>query len=166
MSVDFFSYAEAVPTQKEFAICDDHDGLPVKIEHVGDSIHQVIVISNNRDDYSFIPIDHNILLKRIDGSDDKICDAMLFTKDTLCFIEIKSWREGSWISKACKQIVATIGHFNTIHSLDKHKFKDAYICNWKKRNCLVNESRMELKHNFYQNCKAHLYISNTIFELI
>lgn len=166
MEIDFFSYAEPVPTQKEFAICDDHDQQPVKIEHVGDSAHQVVVICNNRNDYSFIAVDHSIPLKRNDGSDDRICDAMIVTNNTLCFIEIKCCREGSWILHATEQIKNTIKHFNDSHPYDKHKYRDAYICNWKKRNSLLHESRMELKNKFYNNCKAHLYIENTIKELV
>ena len=103
MAINFFSYAEAVPTQREFAICDDQNQQPVKMEHIGDSDHQVMVISNNRSDYSFIPVD---------------------------------------------------------------KYRDAYICNWKKRNTLLNESRMELKNRFFKDCRAHLYIANTIKELV
>lgn len=163
---DFFSYSEAVPTQKEFAICDDNNQQPVSLEHVGDSEHQVIVISNNRSDYFFIAVDHNIPLKREDGSDDNICDAMLYTKETLCFIEIKCWRGTGWISKASNQIISTLKHFKINHPNDEHKFKDAYLCNWKQRRKLLNESHKELKSSFMREHKLHLYISNTINELV
>ena len=166
MAIDFFSYAEAVPTQKEFAICDDKNQKPVKMEHVGDSVHQVLVISNNRSDYSFIAVDHNITLKREDGSDDRICDAMLVTDKSVCFIEIKCWIKGSWILNALEQIKTTIVHFDKNHPCDTHKYRDAYICNWKKRNTLLNESRMELKNDLFKNYRAHLYIANTIKELV
>ncbi|MBO6218711.1 MAG: hypothetical protein J6N81_03940 [Treponema sp.] len=33
----------------------------------------------------------NILLKKADGNDDRICDAILFIGKTVYFIEIKSW---------------------------------------------------------------------------
>ena len=165
MSVDFFTYAEAVPTQKDFAICDDHDQKPVRIEHIGDSEHQVTVLSENRTDYFFIPVDHNILLKRQDGSDDKICDAILYTKNTICFIEIKCWRTKGWIPAAADQIVCTIGHFYENHPSDAHRYRDAYICNWKKRHSILNESNNELKNKFFEKHRVHLYISNIIKEL-
>lgn len=166
MQVNFYSYAEAVPTQKEFAICDDHDQSPVRMEHIGDSEHQVIVISNNRTDYSFIAVDHNIPLKKDDGSDDKVCDAMLLTDKSLCFIEIKCWRGGTWILKAAEQVASTIKHFNNSHPDDNYKLRDAYLCNWKQRKRLVNESRNELKSNYLKEYKTHLYISNVIKELV
>ena len=166
MAVDFFSYAEAVPTKKEFAICDDHDQKPVRIEHVGDSEHQVLVISNNRSDYNFIAVDHAIPLKKDDGSDDKICDAILFTQRTVCFIEIKCWRKGPWIKTAAEQVVHTIKHFDKNHPEDGHRLRDVYLCNWKKRKKLLNEPYMELKNDFFQDHKAHLYISNKIQELV
>ena len=165
MEVNFFAYQEAVPTKKEFAICDDQNQEPVHIENVGDTEHQVVVISNNRTDYYFIAVDHNIPLKREDGSDDKICDAMLLTNETVCFVEIKCWRASGWIQKALEQIATTITHFNKMHPTDKHRFRDAYICNWKRRNVLLKESNKELKSTFYQNYKTHLYIDNTIKEL-
>lgn len=155
-----------MPTQKEFAICDDHDHSPVRIEHVGDSNHQVVVLSNNRDDYFFIPVDHNISLKRADGNNDKICDAMLYTKNSLCFIEIKCWRVGGWITAAAEQISCTIGHFEESHADDAHRYRDAYICNWKQRNKLLHESHNELKNGFLEKYGTHLYISNTIKELV
>lgn len=166
MKIDFFSFAEAVPTQKEFAICDDHDQQPVRIEPVGKSEHQVVVISNNRTDYNFISIDHAVPLKKADGSDDKVCDAMLFTNRSVCFIEIKCWRGGKWILKAAEQVCNTIRHFDSNHPCNSYKFRDAYLCNWKKRNSLLNESRMELKDTFLKNHKTHLYIANTIQELV
>ncbi len=166
MAVDFYSYAEAVPTQKEFAICDDHDQKPVYIEHIGDSDHQVVVVSNNRTDYSFIAVDHHIPLKKTDGSDDKICDAMLFTDKTVCFIEIKCWRGGTWIQKAAEQVACTIGHYDKSHPSDKHKIRDAYLCNWKQRRKLLNDSRNELKDNFLKDFKTHLYIANVVQELV
>ena len=166
MTVDFFSYAEAVPTQKEFALCDDHDQKPVRIEHIGDSEHQVAVISNNRSDYSFIAVDHNIPLKKEDGSDDKICDAILLTNNTVCFIEIKCWRGGTWILQASEQVASTIEHFDRNHPNDQHTYRDAYLCNWKQRNKLLNESRNELKNKFHTDYRTHLYIANVIKELV
>lgn len=166
MRVDFFSYAEAVPTQRDFAICDDQDQKPVYIEHIGDSEHQVPVVSNNRTDYFFIPVDHNIPLKRDDGSDDKICDAMLYTTNTVCFIEIKCRRIKGWISEAAGQVASTIGHFDRNHPDVSQRYRDAYVCNWKQRRRLVNESHNEMKDNFLKKYKTHLYISNTIAELV
>ena len=166
MPVDFFSYAEAIPTQKDFAIHDDQDQKPVYMEHIGDSEGQVVVVSNNRTDYFFIPVDHNIPLKRADGSDDEICDAMLYTDNTLCFIEIKCRRAKGWVSKAAGQIASTIGHFDRNHPEHPQRFKDAYICNWKRRNSLVKESHNEMKDNFLKDYKTHLYISNTIAEFV
>lgn len=166
MPVDFYFYAQAIPTQKEFAICDDHDQKPVYMEHTGDSEHQVVVVSNNRTDYSFIAIDHNIPLKKADGSDDKICDAMILTDKSVCFIEIKCWRGGTWILRAAEQVACTIMHFDKAHPSDKHKIRDAYLCNWKQRRKLVYESRNELKNNFLKDYKTHLYIANVIQELV
>ena len=165
MIIDFFSFAEAIPTQKDFAICDDHDQKPAHIEHIGDSKHQVVVISNNRTDYYFIAVDHNIHLRNDEGNDDKICDAILYTDNSICFVEIKCRRGGTWIIEAAEQIESTIKHFNRNHPSDTHKYRDAYLCNWKQRNRLLNESRNELKNNFFINYKTHLYISNTIKEL-
>lgn len=160
--VNFFEYSEAVPTQKEFAICDDHDQQPVRIEHVGDSEHQVIVISNNRTDYFFTPIDHAIILKRADGSDDRICDAMLTTNICDCFIEIKCVRK-NWISDAAEQVKATISHFNDSYP-DRNMGKIAYLCNWKERNKILNYSHNELVSDF-RDMDVALYISNVIKEL-
>lgn len=163
--IDFFSYADAVPTQKEFAIHDDLNQQPVFIEYVGASEKQVIVISNNSSDYNFIAVDHKIHLKRDDGSDDNVCDAMLYTSNSLCFIEIKSQRE-DWIDKASKQVISTIVHFDNNHPNDIHRHREAYLCNWKRRYNLVDVSHKQLKNDFWQNYKTHLYISNTVRELV
>lgn len=56
--------------------------------------------------------------------------------------------------------------FNENHPNDMHRHREAYLCNWKRRYSLVDASHKQLKNDFWQNYKTHLYISNTIHELV
>lgn len=89
-----------------------------------------VVESNNRDDYKFIAVDNNIPLSHVNSSGieetNKRCDAMLYTKKSVCFIELKIARE-AWLQPAIEQLESTIQDFGD--EINKYDYKKAYVCN-------------------------------------
>ena len=77
---------------------------------------------------SFIAVDNNIPYYDTDGNEMSHCDAMIYTKQTLIFIELKNQAK-DWISESIEQLKSTIKHFDETDGLDKFRFKKAYACN-------------------------------------
>lgn len=164
--IDFFSYVYAKLNDDLFFIKDDHGQTPVKLIY-SDSADKdcVKVVNDLRENVEFIPVDHNIPLKRIDDSDDEICDVLLVTGNRLSFIEIKDVRDG-WRPKAKSQVESTIKHFDVHHSNDRRK-RQAFLCNVSKnleyKHNFIFVSEKEVKEEFFTNYKARLYISNDVY---
>ena len=47
------------------------------------------VVSENRSDFNFIPVDNRIPYYDKQGNERKRCDAMVYTEQTVVFIELK-----------------------------------------------------------------------------
>ena len=166
MSVNFFDYAKFVSPVKKFGIVDPDDTngkFPAKIVYDDSEKWNATVICNNRDDYLFVPIDNNadISLTRTNDEgeeeSDNRCDAMLGTKQMVCFIELKNERE-NWLPHAVKQLESTIAEFG--ENIEKFKFKKAYACNLKQPNSSPLYSNTQTQ--FY---RAHKIVLRTKAEI-
>ena len=98
MPVDFYCYSKAVEPVNEFGIIDGFSVQGTRCSEVcytrENAVWNVTVECNNRKDYRFIPVDNNIPLTRKNSSGKeetgKSCDAILYTNNTVCFIELKN----------------------------------------------------------------------------
>ncbi len=162
--VDFSLYEESVPSVDEFGLVDPDDKngkgkVFISLDKANDKWGATVKYSSQRFDYRFIPVDNNIELKRDDGSDAPRCDAILTTRRTVCFIELKNQRK-DFIPKAKKQILSTIDFFDR---LEEYKTKLAYICNRKKE--IANVSTKTGMNAFLKETGIPLKISSNICEL-
>ena len=109
----FFDYAKDVESVQEFGIRDDEEGketlkafvldknpkdpiasipakdLPAFIDYNNKKQWNAIVLSENRNDFNFIPVDKNIEYFDEKGNEKSRCDAVIYTRQTVIFIELK-----------------------------------------------------------------------------
>lgn len=171
MSIDFFGYTEKVNPVEKFGLIDPEDSQGKKSAYIDYDFENVEnwnanVQCNNRSDYSFIAVDNNIpLTKKVNGKNETAssCDAMLYTKNTVCFIELKADKKGNdWCKKAVKQLESTIELFGK--NLDRFNSKKAYICN--SRSPHFHFSHKNIMQEFYKQNKIVLRIQTEIAEFI
>lgn len=163
--VDFSLYEEQVPSVDEFGLVDPDDKsgkkkVFISLDRKNDKWGAEVYYNRKRSDYCFIPVDNNIELKRDDGSDAPRCDAVLTTKHTVCFIELKEQR-GGFISKAKNQILSTIDFFGNI---ENYEHKLAYICN--RRRKISHASTKSMMNDFFKETGILLRITPIINELV
>lgn len=169
MQIDFYQYASPISPVFEFGLVDPDDKngkKPVFVSYDKNADKwNATVICNNRSDYSFIPVDNNIpLVKKINGRNEtaSVCDAMLYSTKTVCFIELKADKKGNnWLSKAVEQLSKTIEFFG--EELKKYEHKRAYVCNT--RRPFTATSHKIVQQQFIQKNKVLLRINTTIKEL-
>lgn len=126
----FFDFSEKVKTVQEFGICDNktEKEKPAFIVYENKEDWNAVVVSENSPDFGFIAVDNNIPYKDKTGNEKKRCDAMIWTSNSVVFIELKN-QTRDWLDKAIEQLKSTIEHFDNVDGLDKFKFKKAYACN-------------------------------------
>lgn len=148
----FFDYAEKVKVVQEFGIRDDEVGkeelkhlllsrnhedpiaaipvkeLPAFIDYDNKKQWNAVVLSENIPNFNFIPVDNKIPYFDKNGNEKRRCDAIIYTKQTVVFIELKDQAK-DWFDDAVEQLKSTIEHFNSVDGLYKFKFKKAYACN-------------------------------------
>ena len=169
MQVDFYEYACSVKAIKKFGIIDPDDTNgkhPARISYDMNSVDtwDATVYCNNHQDYSFIAVDNNIPLTRQgkNGNQETYnqCDAMLYTNQSVCFIELKRERS-AYLQHAVEQLGATICAFGD--EIEKFKYKKAYVCN--KRHPQFHSSFSQTQTKFYKKYKVVLRVSVEIKEL-
>lgn len=168
MPVDFYCYSKEVEPVNEFGIIDGFSVQGTRCSEVcyarENAVWNVTVECNNRKDYRFIPVDNNIPLTRKNSSGKeetgKSCDAILYTNNTVCFIELKNERK-RWLQNAVRQLEATIKDFGSL--IEKYKNKRAYACNiqFPNSSCLFTDTQSE----FYKRNRIVLRITTHIKEL-
>ena len=141
MSLNFFQQEQSVKPVKEFGIIDpaqnqSNTKQTAYVDYNNQTSWNTRVISNNRTDIKFNAIDGNIIFYkswRENFEKQRSCDAMLYTSDTIIFLEIKDWsvnnKGKTFTESAIEQLENTIVHFCTAHP--KHNFskKYAYVSN-------------------------------------
>lgn len=126
----FFDYSEKINPVQEFGICDNKDEKekPAFVVYTDKDSWNAHVISEKRDDFNFIAVDNNIPYNDENGKEKKRCDAMVWTPETVIFIELKD-QDKDWFDRAVEQLKSTIIHFDNVDGLDNFHFKKAYACN-------------------------------------
>lgn len=167
MSLDFFKNEKSVKPVKEFGIVDPASCDPAYVDYVNQSSWDTKVNSNNRTDVMFNAIDNNIVFYkswRRDLEKQRICDAMLYTNDTIVFLEIKNWHENhgniTFIESAAEQLENTIVHFCTAHPERRFSKKYAYISNK-----TGTSSRMSRTQEFSDNTNGFILQVATKIDL-
>lgn len=161
--INFFTEENKTSSSKKrFGICDE---TPPPYAYIDESNgeHWVAVVENlYKEEINFIPVDHNIEIRRPNNEMDNRCDGFLYFNQTIIFVELKiSFSKNKyWINDAENQLRVTIGHFEKSDKADDFKVKKAYIANKAKpifRSSMIN--RME---NFYNDTGFILKIENRI----
>lgn len=141
MGINFFVNEQNVNPVSEFGIIDpaqSHSHLNNKayVDYSNSSVWNTKVISNNRSDVVFNAIDNNINFYkswRNNLEKQRSCDAMLYTADSIIFLEIKDWlveHDGkTFTESAIEQLENTIVHFCTAHPKRIFTKKYAYVSN-------------------------------------
>lgn len=106
------------------------------VDYSNTSKWNTTVVSNYKRDVKFCAIDSNVLFYkswRINLERQRSCDGMLYTNDTIIFLEIKDWsidHDGkTFTESAIEQLENTIVHFCASHPLLIYHKKYAYISN-------------------------------------
>jgi len=132
MPINFFSCAKPINAIQKFGLIDpstDTKKAPAYVDYKNTNEWQAEVTCNNRNDYQFIPVDNN---KNITFPvSKKNCEAILFTKKTLCFVELKYRKSNKgWLTDCLKKFRDSAEQFENSHSNEFLKFnKIAYACN-------------------------------------
>lgn len=159
--LDFFAkqYVTEPPrTETSFGIIDDGSLSRTTIE--GDSAQWDAIVTNVRQlTVHFVPVDHNIEVRRPNGDLESLCDAMLWRDGWVCFVEIKD-RHESWISEAVEQLKSTIAVFKASHDWNGYGKREAYACN--RRHGRFKASKMQEMNDFRRETGFRLNIVNTI----
>lgn len=149
--MSFFDYSESVNSVERFGIRDDEEGkqplinkeleenyqgqkakqakeMPAFVDYTEKSLWNAEILSDNRNDFNFIAVDNQIPYFDKDGNQKTLCDAIVWTPNTIIFIELKT-NDKSWCSKAIVQLESTIEFFKSCEDINKFKYKKAYACN-------------------------------------
>lgn len=164
MQVDFFTYTEDVKSVPEFGISDNAGKeKPAYIDYDIQNEREwgAKVQSQDSKDYSFVAIDNNIPISKPnnENKEESRCDAMLYTKKTIAFIELKNKRKTK-AGEAAKQLKSTIKVFKENHNIEAFEYKEAYVCN--KAHPHINISSNSLCDSFREETGVTLRISRTI----
>lgn len=169
MPIDFFANAcTSKSSQKKFGLCDDPP--PAKnfayIDET-DGSKWIAVVENDRCiEVSFIGVDNcpEIILSRVDGSDESRCDGILYYDDTIIFVELKDrgiYPSKKWLDKAYQQLITSIIAFETTDKAKDFSTKRAYIANKARPNFYTGQQ--ERIARFSDESQGYvLYIHNRI----
>ena len=146
----FFGYSKKVNPVDEFGIRDDEKGkeelknkllannpkstialtpvkeMPAFIDYDNKKEWNAVIESFGRNDFNFIAVDNKIPYYDKKGNEKNRCDAIIWTENTIVFIELKE-QDKDWFNEATVQLKSTIKFFDEVDGLDK--FKKAYACN-------------------------------------
>lgn len=129
--LNFFDTAyqlEEDRTELVFGIVDPGNGQPARTTDNPD-LYQAIVRNPQRRTLRFVPIDHNMDIRRPNGDPESTCDGMMHSgNDYLAFIELKDKEQG-WASEAEGQLRTTISLFKANHDDSRIRQRCAYAVN-------------------------------------
>ncbi len=128
--MSFFDYSVSVDKSDEFGICEDKTAkeLPAYIDYDNEDLWDAVVETHGLVDLNFIAVDNNIPYNDEKGNERKRCDAILYTEQTVVFIELKN-QDRNWLNEAIGQLKSTIEHFKNEEDITKFKYRKSYACN-------------------------------------
>ncbi len=161
-NINFFDRAyitEATRTDVEFGICDPGNAQPA-FTTVNPQLYQTKVYNPTAQVLQFVPIDHNLNIRRANGDLESTCDGMLYSDTTyLAFIELKD-KESSWASEAVEQLRTTIGYFAANHNRGNFKRRYAYASNVKRP--YFHKSFKEVMQQFFAETRFILRFGTVV----
>ncbi len=164
--VDFFDskwYVEHT-TDTIFFLFDKEDGDFVKLSIKEDyKLTSVNVHNPNAKNIMFLPVDHNLDIRKEDSNDlDSTCDYLLTVNgfEQIIFGEIKTGKKG-WASDGMRQVKHTIDIFRANHDLNQWGKCRAYVSNWRKWNARTSTRCVE--ESFRSDTGGlRLYVKNEV----
>jgi aspartyl-tRNA synthetase len=114
---------ETILSNEVFGLCDDKlEEKAYTDTNINNKNSKWIAIIENKNGHEvkFIAIDKCVNLLKEDGQKDTSCDCMMIYSNNdkernIIFVELKK-KTKDWLSKAKKQLLNTIKHFNNNHS--------------------------------------------------
>ena len=161
--IDFFPEEnKTTSSKKRFGICDETPPPYAYIDEFNGQYWIAVVENFYQETINFIPVDHNIEIRRPNNEMDNRCDGFLYYDKTIIFVELKTAASKNkyWIDDAEKQLQVTIGHFENCKQANDFEVKKAYIANNAKPKFRV--SMIERMDNFYYDTGYILRIENRI----
>lgn len=166
--IDFFAEELAkYHTDANLFYLNDDEGGNDKMVFFSTSVQDFRKCVNVHNDslrsLTVIPLDHNLKVKKENGSDEEsICDYLISTDDreVLLFGEIKTGKKG-WAKAGANQISNTLKVFKRFHNIDEWKKKIAYVSNrrfWKAR-----DSHRDIVSEFIEKNNMLLKIQNDVY---
>jgi hypothetical protein len=138
MPINFFDpKAQTVTNKMQFGLCDDSlDAIhkPAYLDEA-DTAKWIAIVENEKgQNVIFVAIDNRLEFKKDDGTQEKICDALLSYDMTVIFVELKQRSEkgNKWVAEGDEQLRNTIAHFETTEDASRFIIKKAYIANRKR----------------------------------
>lgn len=129
--INFFDGAymkEAARNDTEFGIYDPGNSRPALTTR-DSQLYQAIVYNPFGHTLQFVPVDHNMDIRRANGEQESSCDGMMYdNQDYLVFIELKD-KEHGWASEAVDQLRTTISLFSSNHNILDFKRRRAHAVN-------------------------------------
>ena len=131
MKIVFFDNAyitESARNDAEFGVCDPGNSQPAYTTTDAKQF-QATILNPHCHTLQFVPIDHNMNIRRTDGNLESTCDGMIYDgKTCLAFIELKDKKVG-WANEAVEQLRTTIDLFELNHNAKDYKHRYAFAVN-------------------------------------
>lgn len=143
-----------------FGLCDDENGAVAYVNTDQEDKWIATVDNPNRVLLTFTAVDNCIEIKRANGEMENRCDGMLTYPDNIVFVELKNQRTGGWLTDGLEQLESTIIAFRKNHSLDKIKYKRAFVANKRRIHFHVLDS--ERKRRFFDKYRVRLSVEGSI----
>ena len=163
-NVDFFADANKTEPPRTDMEAYLIDGKPAFTTAIKGVYPEVTIKNPSALDYQFVPVDHNIIIRRVNGDLEKSCDGMLYyggDRRNIFFVELKD-RSSNWINDAVEQLERTISIFNAKYPPASFGKKRAYAANRQHLSYHNSSSYRELSDTFRNKNHFGLCISGTI----
>lgn len=162
--INFFPEEDkTTSSKKRFGICDETPPPYAYIDEANGQYWVAVVENFYQDEISFIPVDHNLEIRRPNNKMDNRCDGFLYYDKTIIFVELKTSTSKNkyWIDDAEKQLRVTISHFEKCDEADDYEVKKAYIANNAKPK--FRKFMTDRMDNFFYDTGYVLRVENRIY---
>lgn len=162
MNVNFFDSCyrhEPVKHDRLLGVCDPHGNAPAYTTATREGKDKWIAEIYNpcQIGVQFVAVDNNMRLHDDNGNQRKACDGMILypltskddknkVSENVCFVELKDWIDGGWLTKATEQLKETIEIFNANHNYKDFRHREAYAVN--RRHPRLNSAHKDKMQKF------------------
>lgn len=162
MPINYFeSKCKTNSNANTFGLCDNPDPAkdPAYIDETNSSKWIGVVDNVNQKEVNFFALDNCLLIKRADGSKEKMCDGLLHYDNDLIFVELKDRHFSGWLGVGSAQLTETINTFKTNNTINYSKV-EAYLCN--KQRPVTTPNYMNVIAKFKNDTGFILFVKQTI----